>query len=139
MRKETRHLTAIIETTENNYGAYLKEVDGVIGIGKTLDEVKKSLLESIDIIIEECRENDEYELPEALSGIFEIDFKMDVKSFLSVYYGIFTKAGLERLTGINQKQLWHYANGKTVPRRAQIQKIENALHQLGSELLSIRL
>jgi predicted RNase H-like HicB family nuclease len=139
MRKETRHLTAIIETTENNYGAYLKEVDGVIGIGKTLDEVKKSLLESIDIIIEECRENDEYELPEALSGIFEIDFKMDVKSFLSVYYGIFTKAGLERLTGINQKQLWHYANGKTVPRRAQILKIENALHQLGSELLSIRL
>jgi len=139
MRKETRHLTAIIETTENNYGAYRKEVDGVIGIGKTLDEVKKSLLESIDIIIEECRENDEYELPEALSGIFEIDFKMDVKSFLSVYYGIFTKAGLERLTGINQKQLWHYANGKTVPRRAQILKIENALHQLGSELLSIRL
>jgi predicted RNase H-like HicB family nuclease len=139
MRKETRHLTAIIETTENNYGAYLKEVDGVIGIGKTMDEVKKSLLESIDIIIEECRENDEYELPEALSGDFVIDFKMDVKSFLSVYYGIFTKAGLERLTGINQKQLWHYANGKTVPRRAQIQKIENALHRLGSELLSIRL
>ena len=139
MRKETRHLTAIIETTENNYGAYLKEVDGVIGIGKTMDEVKKSLLESIDIIIEECRVNDEYELPEALSGDFVIDFKMDVKSFLSVYYGIFTKAGLERLTGINQKQLWHYANGKTVPRRAQIQKIENALHQLGSELLSIRL
>lgn len=25
----------------------------------------------------------------------------------------FTKSGLERLTGINQKQLWHYANGKS--------------------------
>jgi len=136
---KTRHLTAIIETTKNNYGAYLKDVDGVIGIGKTLDAVKKSLLESIDIIIDECRENDEYELPEALSGDFVIDFKMDVKSFLSVYYGIFTKAGLERLTGINQKQLWHYANGKVTPRRAQVEKIENALHQLGNELLSIRL
>ena len=32
-----------------------------------------------------------------------------------IYCGIFTKSGLERLTGINQKQLWHYANGKTSP------------------------
>ena len=134
----TRHLTAIIETTENNYGAYLKEVDGVIGIGKTLDEVKKSLLESIEIITDECEEHG-YELPEELQGNYVVDFKMDVKSFLSVYYGIFTKAGLERLTGINQKQLWHYASGKVIPRRAQVEKIENALHQLGNELLSIRL
>ena len=139
MRREPRHLTAIIETSETNFGAYLKEVDGVIGIGDTLADVKKSLLESIDIIIEECEEHEEYELPEEFSGDFVIDFKMDVQSFLRVYYGIFTKAGLERLTGINQKQLWHYANGKTVPRRAQVQKIENALHQLGNELLSIRL
>ena len=135
---KTKHLTAIIETTENNYGAYLKEVDGVIGIGKTLDAVKKSLLEAIEIVIEECEEHG-YEIPEALLGNYVVDFKMDVKSFLSVYYGIFTKAGLERLTGINQKQLWHYASGKVTPRRAQVEKIENALHQLGHELLSIRL
>ena len=139
MRREPKHLTAIIETAENNYGAYLKEVDGVIGIGKTLTAVKESLLESIDILIEECEEHEDYELPEVLSGDFVIDFKMDVQSVLRIYYGIFTKAGLERLTGINQKQLWHYANGKTVPRRAQVQKIENALHQLGNELLSIHL
>ena len=64
---------------------------------------------------------------------------MDVRSFLSVYSGIFTKSGLERLTGINQKQLWHYANGKSVPRRAQVLRIEEALHRLGEELLSIHL
>ena len=133
-----RHLTAGIETTENTYGAYLKEVDGIVGIGKTLGEVKQSLLESIEILIEECERNG-YEIPEELSGDYVVDFKMDVQSFLSVYAGILTKAGLERLTGINQKQLWHYANGKVRPRRAQVEKIENALHQLGNELLSIHL
>lgn len=135
---ETRHLTAIIETTENNYGAYLEDVGGLGGIGKTIAEVKASLLDAIDFLIDFSKENG-YEIPEELQGDYVIDFRMDVKSFLSVYSGILTKAGLERLTGINQKQLWHYANGKTVPRRAQIQKIENAFHQLGSELLSIRL
>ena len=133
-----RHLTAVIETTENNDSAYLEHVDGIAGVGDTLAEVKMSLLEGVDVFMESCEENG-YDIPEELKGDFVIDFRMDVKSFLSVYYGIFTKAGLERLTGINQKQLWHYASGKSVPRRAQVQKIENALHQLGEELLSIRL
>ena len=53
--------------------------------------------------------------------------------------GIFSLAGIEKITGINQKQLWHYANGKVTPRRAQVRKIEDALHQLGNELLSIHL
>ena len=134
----TRHLNAVIETTENKYCAYVEEVDGVGAVGDTLAEVKENLMEALDYLVDSC-EKDGDEIPEALRGSYVIDFRMDVKSFLSVYYGIFTKAGLERLTGINQKQLWHYASGKTVPRRAQVQKIENALHQLGSELLSIHL
>ena len=134
----TRHLTAVIEMTENNYCAYVQEVDGVGATGKTIAEVKESLLDALDFLVESC-EDDGEEIPEVLQANYVIDFKMDVRSFLSVYSGIFTKAGLERLTGINQKQLWHYANGKVTPRRAQVRKIEDALHQLGNELLSIHL
>ncbi|MBO6238046.1 MAG: hypothetical protein J6N50_04570 [Bacteroidales bacterium] len=135
---KARHLTAVIEMTENNYSAYLDEVDGIVGIGNTIAEVKASLLESIDIL-RDCCDEDGYEFPAELQGDYVIDFRMDVRSFLSVYSGIFTKSGLERLTGINQKQLWHYANGKSVPRRAQVLRIEEALHRLGEELLSIHL
>ena len=135
---KTRHLHAVIETAETNFAAYVEEVGGVGVTGNTIAEVKTRLLEALDFLVE-CCEEDGDEIPEELQGQYVLDFRMDVKSFLQVYYGIFTKAGLERLTGINQKQLWHYASGKTVPRRAQVQKIENALHQLGSELLSIHL
>ena len=135
---KTRHLHAIIETAETNFAAYIEEVGGVGVTGNTIAEVKARLMDALDCLVESCEE-DGYETPEELRGPYVLDFRMDVKSFLQVYYGIFTKAGLERLTGINQKQLWHYASGKTVPRRAQILKIENALHQLGNELLSIHL
>ena len=104
-------LHAIILRSENNYGAYLKEVDGIIGIGDTLQEVKKSLLESIDITIEECAMNPEYVLPEEFKGDYEVVFSMDVLSFMEYYAGILSKAGLQRITGINQKQLGHYASG----------------------------
>ena len=134
----TIHLHAVIETAETNYAAYVEEITGVAATGHTLAEVKAGLLDALDFLVESCIEDGD-EIPAELLGDYVIDFRMDVRSFLSVYSGIFTKSGLERLTGINQKQLWHYANGKSVPRRAQVLRIEEALHRLGEELLSIHL
>lgn len=131
-------LNAIIERGNHNYGAYIKEIEGIIGIGDTLQEVKKSLLESIDIIIEECEMHPEYSLPEELKGEYEVVFSMDVLSFLEYYSGILSKSGLQRITGINQKQLGHYASGLSKPRAKQRARIEAGLHRLGEELLSIR-
>ena len=131
-------LNAIIESTENNYSAYIENLDGVVSTGSTLTEIKENLKEAVSVFIESCRETG-CEIPSELRGDYEIGFQMDIKNLLSIYNGIFTKAGLERLTGINQKQLWHYANGKSIPRKAQVMKIENALHRLGNELISLTL
>ena len=131
-------LKAIIETAENNYSAFIEGVDGIVATGSTIEEIKTNRIDALDVFVETSREMG-LEVPEKLKGDYEIRFSMDVKSLLTYYAGIFTKAGLERLTGINQKQLWHYAKGKSVPRRAQVERIENALHRLGAELLSVSL
>ena len=43
------------------------------------------------------------------------------------------------MTGINQKQLWNYANGISKPRENVRRKIEKALHSLGEELIALSL
>lgn len=131
-------LNVIIERTENNYSAYIAEVDGIVATGHSIDEIKANIVNAITILLEECQEYGD-EIPEELKEEYSLTFKMDVKSFLDFYAGIFTKAGLERITGINQKQLWHYASGGRNPRPEQIIKIETALHKLGEELISINL
>ena len=131
-------LHAIIERAEHNYSAYVEELDGVCGVGDTIEEVKKSLEEGLEVMKEACVDFGD-PIPEPLREEYHIVFRMDPKSFLQMYCKIFTKAALERMTGINQKQLWHYAKGLSKPRPAQVQKIERALHQLGEELLSIEL
>lgn len=133
-----KNLRIIIERAENNYSAYIDGIDGIIATGKTVDEIKKNMITAIDAFIEECNELG-CEIPEELQGDFELTFKMDVQSLLDFYSNIFTKAGLERITGINQKQLWHYASGNRHPRPEQVLKLETALHKLGEELLSISL
>ena len=131
-------LKAIIETTENNYSAYIKGLDGIVATGSTISEIEVHLVEALNDYKDTCREL-KCDIPEQLVDDYTIEFSMDVKSLLSIYSGIFTKSGLERLTGINQKQLWHYANGKSVPRKAQASRIETALHRLGNELISVHL
>ena len=48
-------------------------------------------------------------------------------------------SGLEKITGINQKQLWSYLNGtkRTKQRKAQRERIENGLRRFSREMSSI--
>lgn len=133
-----KQLMVMIERAADNYSAYIENVDGVIAVGSSIDEIKINMLESINAFIDECVELG-CEIPDELKGDYELVFKMDVQSFFDFYKGIFTKSGMEKLTGINQKQLWHYASGSSKPRQEQIIKIENALHKLGTELVSVSL
>ena len=61
-------------------------------------------------------------LPEILKGQYQIVFKYDVQSMLSYYSDVFSKPALERLTGINQKLLHHYATGLKKPREHSVKR-----------------
>lgn len=128
----------IIEHAGGNFSAYVSDVDGIAVTGDSINEIKASMVDAIEEFVEVSKTLG-LEIPERLKNDYEIYFELDVCSFLKIYEGIFTKSGLERLTGINQKQLWHYANGKSKPRQAQRIKIEKGLHRLGSELISLHL
>lgn len=66
-------------------------------------------------------------------------FKYDVASFLEYYAYAFSLAGLQRITGINQRQLSHYVNGVRRPSKQTTQKIETALRGFAVELSHITL
>ncbi|MDR0546183.1 MAG: hypothetical protein LBG77_01130 [Dysgonamonadaceae bacterium] len=70
---------------------------------------------------------------------YELAYRFDPESLLQHYTGIFTNAALERLTGINQRQLQRYSSGVSRPRTEQSRRINHALHRLGNELLAVEL
>ena len=41
-------VVVIIERAENNYSAYLEGIDGIFAVGKSVDEIKKGIIDSID-------------------------------------------------------------------------------------------
>ena len=131
-----KQIKIIIERAKDGtYSAYSEEV-AAYGMGETVEAAKKEALEGLKLYIEH---NDPKDIPPVLKGDYEIVYQMDVQSLLEYYRGIFSNAAFERITGINQKQIQHYASGHRNPRPAMKKKIETALHKLGSELLAVEL
>lgn len=128
-----KNLTVVIEFAEHNLAAYIEEVDGIVAFGSSIAEIKKNIATSITVFKEEMQEEG-FPLPEAIASDYELTFKYDLATFLNVYAGVLSKSGLENLTGINQKQLWHYANNTSKPRKATLDKIRQSIHAFAAEL-----
>lgn len=127
-------ITIIIEkASDGGYGAYCNE-EPITGMGDTVQECKQSVLDCIDSIKEYFDE-----IPQILKGDYQIVYKFDTESLLQYYKGILTNPAVERLTGINQKLIHHYATGLKKPREAQRKKIQEGLHKFANELLMIEL
>ncbi len=108
------------------------------GMGITAEAAKADMRQQMDFFRETAVE-DGFSYPDFLDDEFEIVYKFDTESLLEYYSGILSLSGLEKITGIHQKQLWNYLHGKSKPRKAQVEKIEKGLHSLGTELMSISL
>jgi len=125
-----------VEMTNNNYSAYLEQLPGCVSTGKTFEELKNNIAEAVEFHLEGIREDGE-KIP--FDQNYEFVYRFDPESLLMHYNGIFTNAALQRLTGINQRQLQRYASGSSRPRNEQAEKITIALHSLGRELLAVEL
>ncbi len=125
----------IIERNEDGFWGYAENEKAIVGGGDTVQECKQDILDCIETL----KELDENNKPAFLEKEYELVYKFDTATLLNYYKGIFTNSALERITGINQKQIQHYASGHRNPRLEQRIKIENALHNLGKELLAVEL
>jgi predicted RNase H-like HicB family nuclease len=131
--------TVIIETarTENGYSGACKLLPGwIVAEGGDFKSFKEYVKESIDFYIE-CAKKDGIAYPSIFDKEYELIYKFDVQSLLEYYRGIFSFSALQTVTGINQKQLAHYASGVAKPRKSQVEKISAGLHRLADELNSV--
>ncbi|MBN2649336.1 MAG: type II toxin-antitoxin system HicB family antitoxin [Prolixibacteraceae bacterium] len=121
----------------DNYGAYSDDIPGCIATHKTLEGVKEAFNSALQFHIEGMVENGE-ELPKCLKGDYELVFELNAQALLHHFEGILTRSALSRVTGINERQLGHYATGHRTPRPAQRNKIIEGIRKIGKEFISVK-
>ncbi|MDR2232739.1 MAG: DNA-binding protein [Tannerella sp.] len=104
---------------------------GLSGFGKTVQEALKDFYECY----EEAKQMNEAE--GKTTPTLEFEFEYDVCSFLNYYARILSKSGLEKVTGVSQKQLWHYSSGAKRPTPKTKEKIQSGLRRFASELSQV--
>ena len=127
-------IEAIIERAEDGTFDIFCRDEIFSGAGKSIEEAKKDLTRQMEFY-KETAVKEGFKYPTFLDEGFEIVYRIDAPSLMKYYVGagVFSLAGLEKVTGINQKQLWSYLNG-TRPRRRQSERIEAGFRALSRDL-----
>ena len=133
-----RTIEAIIERAKDGTFSVYCRTEMFTGMGNTAEAAKLDMRQQM-YFYKNSAIADGFSYPEFLDNEFEIVYRFDTQSLLEYYSGILSLSGLEKITGIHQKQLWNYLHRKSKPRKVQVEKIEKALHTLGSELIAISL
>jgi len=107
------------------------------GAGDTIEEAKADMQAQM-AFYKETALQEGFLYPAFLDDDFTVNYTVDAQSLMKYYVGagILSLAGLEKVTGINQKQLWAYMNG-TKPRKAQKERIITGFRSLNKDLSAI--
>ena len=130
-------IPAIIErASDGTFNVYCKD-EIFSGAGDTIEEAKADMAQQMKFYRETAMEEG-FKYPAFLDEDFQISYSVDSVSLLKYYVdsGILTLSGLEKLTGINQKQLWAYANGSK-PRHTQKERLERGFRKLEQDLKAV--
>ncbi len=130
-------IEAIIErASDGTYSVYCKD-EIFSGAGDTIQAAKADMARQM-AFYKESALKEGFKYPDWMDGEYTFTYSVDMPSLIAYYVGIgvFTLAGLEKVTGISQKQLWSYLNG-TRPRKAQQERIATGLRALNQDLSTI--
>lgn len=132
-----KKLTVTIEWCDKNYCASCDDVslNGiVVATSRTLSGIKDEISDAIAFHIEGCTADGDILADWLVNHDYELhyDYKFSVIMRMTMEY--IPLSVLSRETGINQKQLSHYANGIKTPREPMRERIMTAVHNIGSRL-----
>lgn len=128
---------SIEKQSDGSYIAYNTTGEKVqlIGTGDTVKEAKEDFFNTIEEVKENYTDLGD-EMPACLSE--DIEFRFDLSSLFE-YYSMLNVSALGRYLGINDSLMRQYRKGDTPISDKQLEKIEEGIHRLGSELAALRL
>lgn len=126
-----------ISWSDKNYCASA-EINGiVIATNKSYKKLKVDFESAFKFHVEGSLQDSD-ELPEYIvSGAYEFEYIDEISALLHRLDGIVTRSAIANATGINAKQIGHYAMGLHNPRPAQRERIVAGIRDIGRNLISV--
>ena len=126
-----------IDWVPDNYCAAPANEDiACVATGKTLEEVKRNIVDAISFHIESLRE-DGVSIPTGFQSDWEPEYHLSTRAQLKYADRYIVRKSLAREIGVAEQQLSHYANGQRHPRPEMQQRISAGIKSICARLSSI--
>ena len=119
----------IVERNQDGYWGQFVEYPTVFTHGETIDQIIEHAHEALDLF---------FEGSDKASRKFEVFLMMDLVHFFKINDFI-NITSLAKRSGINASLLRQYAKGIKYPSLKQVARIEQAVRQIGAELINTQL
>jgi len=134
-------IKVLVGWSNKNYSATTDDYDRLNGIviatGTTFEELQKEFESALKFHIEGCLADGD-SFPEwLLCGDYKIEYELATSALLHRLDGILTRSAIARVSGINERQIGHYALGIRNPRPEKRKQIIDGIHQISRELASV--
>lgn len=129
-----KKINVLIDRTPENYCAAAQYGEHhFLVTGKDVEDIKRELQEAIQTTHEWLLEQGQ---PSTLDQLEEV-YTLSIAALLGSLTNVLTRTALSKATGINPKQLSHYALGIRKPREAQAERIRLGIRSIGEQLAHI--
>ena len=130
-------IKVLVGWEDKNYSAVAECNGVVVATHKDFEMLKKEFTEAFAFHISESAKDGDPISPALLNGDYTLEYELQTSALLHIFDGVLTREALSKVTGINERQLGHYAQGIRTPRPQQREKIVQGIHQLGRQFLSV--
>lgn len=136
---EKKEIKVLVSWSGENYNGGFgdPELGAIVAAGSTLEKFKKEFEDAFEFHIEGLKEGGD-RIPEYITaGEYSFVYDLEATALLKEAEKFTTLAAISRVTGINQKQLSHYATGIKQPRPSSRERIIQGLHAIGRMALAL--
>lgn len=131
-----------VKVEKSSDGLYWGSTQNIPGVvvadGKSIDELKKSLNEAVELYLETAEKHDTKTSKKFNQG-FEFEYDFEISDIFNTFE-VINKTEFAKKIGINPSLFRKYTSDKqTYISEKRAKDIEKGLHELGRELLAIKL
>ena len=133
---EKKKVKAIIGRSKTGFTIMMEGFDLAMSYGDTLEEAKKDFEKFPQEYIEVSKETGKSIPSELNDGNLEFEYVYDLSGFFA-HYNFISPTKIARKIGMNTSLMRQYALGNTYMSSAKKKQIENEIHNIGKELLTV--
>ena len=123
-----------IDWVPSNYSAAAaNDAIACVATGKTLEDVKKNIIEALEFHLAGLREDGEA-VPAEFAEMWEPEYHLTTRAQLKYADKYIVRKSLAQEIGVAEQQLSHYANGQRHPRPEMQQRITEGIKSICARL-----